>query len=143
MIVMGPLPGNGYSALPQICTLSKRWLAMDVCPASDIPAFRQHATVIIIIIIINISNIYPRRDVFSPFMILIRRGLSNGKRLTCFREVLDWNLGRNFGYHGRFFLFFTQPFQEILSLYLDWQRILSFRPFQLYHSSVILSLDAI
>jgi hypothetical protein len=34
MIVMGPLPGNGYS---------KPWLAMDVCSASDIPAFRQHA----------------------------------------------------------------------------------------------------
>jgi hypothetical protein len=25
--------------------LSKRWLAMDVCSASDIPAFKQHATV--------------------------------------------------------------------------------------------------
>jgi hypothetical protein len=40
---MGPLPGNGYSALPRICTLSKRWLAMEVCSASDILTFRQHA----------------------------------------------------------------------------------------------------
>jgi hypothetical protein len=32
-----------YSLL-RIWVLSKRWLAMDVCSASDIPAFRQHAT---------------------------------------------------------------------------------------------------
>jgi hypothetical protein len=29
-----------------VCTLSKRWLAMDVCSASDIPDFRQHATIL-------------------------------------------------------------------------------------------------
>jgi hypothetical protein len=45
MIVMGPLRSNGYSELPRIRTLSKRWLAMDVCSASYIPAFRQHKTI--------------------------------------------------------------------------------------------------
>jgi hypothetical protein len=43
---MGPLPENYYSALLRICTLPKLWLAMDVCSASDIPAFRQHATIV-------------------------------------------------------------------------------------------------
>jgi hypothetical protein len=42
---MGPFPGDGSSALPRICTLWKRWLAMVVCSASDIPAFMQHATI--------------------------------------------------------------------------------------------------
>jgi hypothetical protein len=32
-------------SLPQVWVLSKRWLAMDVCSASDIPAFKQHATI--------------------------------------------------------------------------------------------------
>jgi hypothetical protein len=34
-------------SLERIWVLSKRWLAMDVCSASDIQAFRQHATIYI------------------------------------------------------------------------------------------------
>jgi hypothetical protein len=50
MIVMERLPGNGYSALPWICTLSKQWLTMDVCSTSDIPAFKQYATIYIYVL---------------------------------------------------------------------------------------------
>jgi hypothetical protein len=47
-VVMEPLPGNDYSEFSRCrgCVLSKRWLAMDFCSASDIPAFRQHATIL-------------------------------------------------------------------------------------------------
>jgi hypothetical protein len=44
-------------SLPHIWVLPKRWLAMDVCSASDIPAFRQHATICYIQIKQLVKNI--------------------------------------------------------------------------------------
>jgi hypothetical protein len=33
-------------SFPQLWVLSKHWLAMEVCSASDVPAFRQYATIL-------------------------------------------------------------------------------------------------
>jgi hypothetical protein len=59
MIILRPLPGNGYFALLRIWVLSKRWLAIDVCSASDIPAFRQHATIFTKLISAQLGLVIP------------------------------------------------------------------------------------
>jgi hypothetical protein len=97
-------------SLPQIWVLSKRWLAMDVCSASDIPGFRQHAT--IYTCILKCCYMFRRRwaifrqhTIKNEIYCTLSLSIVLSQRSCCYYRIL---------FHPAFFFFFC----DAASLYL-------------------------